>query len=32
MADEIARNHLGMKAIHDEIGDALAKFIAKHSG
>ena len=32
MADEIACNHLGMKAIHDEIADALAKFIAKHSG
>ena len=31
MADEIARNHLGMKAIHDEIGDAIAKFIAKHA-
>ena len=31
MADEIARDHLGMKAIHDEIGEALAKFIAKHA-
>src|SRR5258708_13230240 len=31
MADELARNHLGMKAIHDQIADALAKFIAKHS-
>ena len=30
MAEEIARNHLGMKTIHDEIGDAIAKFIAKH--
>jgi hypothetical protein len=31
LADEIARNHLGMKAIHDEIEDALAKFVAKHA-
>ena len=31
MALEISRNHLGMKAIHDEIADAIAKFNAKHS-
>src|SRR5258706_3339798 len=31
MATEISRNHLGMKTIHDEIADALAKFNAKHS-
>jgi hypothetical protein len=31
MALEISRNHLGMKTIHDEIADAIAKFNAKHS-
>ena len=31
MATEISRN-LGMKTIHDEIADAIAKFNAKHSG
>ena len=31
MAIEISRNHLGMKTIHDEIAEAIAKFNAKHS-
>ena len=31
LATEISRNHLGMKDIHDEIADAIAKFNAKHS-
>ena len=31
MALEISRNHVGMKAIHDEIAEAIAKFNAKHS-
>ena len=31
MAIEISRNHLGMKDVHDEIADAIAKFNAKHS-
>lgn len=31
LAIEISRNHLGMKTIHDEIADAIAKFNAKHS-
>ena len=31
LALEISRNHLGMKTIHDEIADAIAKFNAKHS-
>jgi hypothetical protein len=31
IAIEISRNHLGLKAIHDEIAAALAAFNAKHS-
>jgi hypothetical protein len=31
MATEISRNHLGMKTIHDEIANAIARFNAKHS-
>jgi hypothetical protein len=31
LATQISRNHLGMKTIHDEIRDAIAKFNAKHS-
>ncbi len=31
LAVEVSRDHLGMKAIHDEIADAIAKFNAKHA-
>src|SRR5258706_7860914 len=31
IALEISRNHLGMRTIHDEIAEAIAKFNAKHS-
>jgi hypothetical protein len=31
LAIEILRNPLGLKDIHDEIADAIAKFNAKHS-